>query len=36
MTVALSRVVTIPKAGHPSPLLNPDAFRDAATSFLME
>ena len=31
-----AKVVTIPKAGHPSPIINPDAFRDAATSFLAE
>ena len=31
-----AKVVTIPKAGHPSPLINPDAFREAATSFLRQ
>ena len=29
-----AKVVTIPKAGHPSPVLNPLAFHDAATEFL--
>lgn len=29
-----AKVVTIPKAGHPSPVLNPSAFHDAATAFL--
>ena len=31
-----ARVVTIPKAGHASPLLNPDAFKSAATRFFTE
>lgn len=29
-----AKVVTIPKAGHTSPLRNPSAFHDAATTFL--
>jgi len=29
-----AKVVTIPKSGHPSPLMNPSAFHDAATAFL--
>jgi len=31
-----AEVVTIPKAGHPSPILNPGAFKDAATAFLLK
>lgn len=31
-----AKVVTIPKAGHASPLMNPEGFRLAATNFLAE
>ena len=29
-----AKVVTIPKAGHPSPILNPVAFKESVTAFL--
>ena len=29
-------VATIPKAGHPSPILNPGAFKEAATAFFLQ
>jgi pimeloyl-ACP methyl ester carboxylesterase len=31
-----AKVVTIPKAGHASPILNPAAFKDEATAFLLQ
>lgn len=31
-----AKVVTIPKAGHPSPIRNPAAFKDEATAFLLQ
>jgi pimeloyl-ACP methyl ester carboxylesterase len=31
-----AKVVTIPKAGHPSPIINPVAFKESVTAFLGE